>query len=165
VPWHGQAEASPSFADHLLHASDFGTGWYDGFTPTEPTLPSLPAGGRAGAMTMVSKAHRTSQGWTSDIEVWERAVDFDSRAAARAYVASAKSGAATTAAPTSAAGLQVASGKPGNPTLGFVIGTRGYLVLTMFFRHPAPGRSDAYRDPAEARRVLATAKHRARTGA
>jgi hypothetical protein len=102
-------------------------------------------------MTMVSKAHRTSQGWTSDVQVWERAVDFDSVAAARAYVAGAARGGGTSS--------------PADPPDGFVIGTRGYLVRTMVFRHPAPGRSDLYRNAAVAERMLRAAEHRARTGA
>jgi hypothetical protein len=167
VPWHGQVEASPSLATHLLHASDFGAGWYDGFTPVDPTLPSLPAGGRDGAMAMVDKAHRTSQGWVSDIQVWERAVDFDSPAEAHAYVASAIRSDATDSAsvPTSSTSLPAGRTTPTNTHAGFVIGSRGYLVLTVFIRHPGPGQSTAYRNPAGARRLVAAAKRRARTGA
>ena len=156
VPWHGQVEASPSLANHLLHASDFGQGWYQGFDPLFPTLPGvLPPGARDGAMTMVDKAHRTSTMWVSDAQIWERAVDFKSVAAARAYLATLVPTNSTTAAPPSKQ----------NQRLGFLVGKRAYTVLTEYFHHPAPGHSVFYRNSAAAKRAFDAAKKRARTGA
>ena len=147
VPWH-QGPASKSFAHHMLHATDFGAGWYEDYTPAIPKVRALPPGGRAGAMTMLSKAHRTPDGWASDVQITEHAIDFAGPAQAQRYVRSWITYANASNVPV------ITPGRRG----GFVVANRAYLLSAIFYSHPTPDLSTERTNLRGAKRVYALAK-------
>lgn len=153
APWH-QGAASASFSRHMLHASDFGAGWYEDFTPPVPKVTSLPPGAVAGAVTMLSKAYRTASGWVSDVQLTERAIEFGAVSRASNYVR-----AWMTYSNASANGIPVTI-TPGRRG-GFVVARRAYILTALFFAHPAPNLSADMTNLRGAKRLYALARRKA----
>jgi hypothetical protein len=73
----------------MLHPTDLGSGWHEGFTPAISVLASgLPAGASDAASTFLVASHLNRQNWVIDENVVEGTYAFPNRAAALRYVRS-----------------------------------------------------------------------------
>jgi hypothetical protein len=149
--------ASAALAAHLIHSSDLGPSWYEGFTPpvTVITTPPLatsvsdgtvtsapPSDATDGASTALSQMHRLPTTWVFDAQVGEFSFSFPSPSAARHYI------------------REWIAANPGGRHAGFGVGRTAYLLFIDANRAAnvqplSPSRAT----------ILAIAKRRARTGA